>query len=105
MQGEWYTADPFGTPGFQAFDSDKALAEHPEYITFNGHVDALTEFHPLQAEVGETVADLLRRGGTEHRFQLPRHRRDIRQGLQRFAQHVHRQRRDLVRATRLGIDV
>ena len=63
MQGEWYTADPFGTPGFQAFDSDKALAEHPEYITFNGHVDALTEFHPLQAEVGETVRIFFGVGG------------------------------------------
>ena len=63
MQGEWYTADPFGTQGFQAFDGDKALSEHPEYITFNGHVNALTEFHPLQAEVGETVRIFFGVGG------------------------------------------
>jgi nitrite reductase (NO-forming) len=55
MQGEWYTQGPFGQQGHQTFDMEKALAEHPEYFTFNGHVNALTEIYPLHAKVGETI--------------------------------------------------
>jgi nitrite reductase (NO-forming) len=55
MQGDWYTAGRFGDQGHQVFSGEKALAEQPEYFTFNGHVNALTEMFPLQAEVGETV--------------------------------------------------
>jgi nitrite reductase (NO-forming) len=55
VQGEWYTEHPFGTEGHMPFDSEKAFAELPEYYTFNGHVNALTEFLPLEAEVGESV--------------------------------------------------
>lgn len=55
IQGEWYTSHRFGTEGHMAFDLDKAFAEQPEYYTFNGHVNALTDFNPLEAEVGESV--------------------------------------------------
>ncbi len=55
MQGEWYTTGAFGAPGHQEFSGDKALAEQPEYFTFNGHTAALTKLHPLQAKVGETI--------------------------------------------------
>ncbi len=55
IQGEWYTKGKFGDQGHQAFSTDKAQAEQPEYFTFNGHVNALTDLFPLQAEVGETV--------------------------------------------------
>lgn len=55
MQGEWYTTGAFGDKGHQEFSAPKALAEQPEYFTFNGHVDALTKLHPLHARVGETV--------------------------------------------------
>jgi nitrite reductase (NO-forming) len=55
IQGEWYTADPFGMKGHQEFDNTKANAELPEYYTFNGHVSALTKVKPLEAEVGDTV--------------------------------------------------
>jgi nitrite reductase (NO-forming) len=55
VQGDWYTSAPFGTAGHQAFDNAKALAEAPEYITFNGHAAALTSLYPLRASVGETV--------------------------------------------------
>jgi nitrite reductase (NO-forming) len=55
LQGEWYTAGKFGDQGHQAFSGEKAAAEQPEYFTFNGHVAALTELHPLEANVGETV--------------------------------------------------
>jgi len=55
IQGEWYTSSPFGTQGHMAFDNAKAVAEQPEYYTFNGNVAALTEMMPLQAEVGDRV--------------------------------------------------
>jgi nitrite reductase (NO-forming) len=55
VQGEWYTRHPFGTKGHMPFDEKKAFAELPEYYTFNGHVNALTEVMPLEAEVGESV--------------------------------------------------
>ena len=55
MQGEIYTAAPFGLHGSQEFDVEKLLNERPEYFVFNGSVGALSKLHPLQAKVGETV--------------------------------------------------
>ncbi|MSQ23874.1 MAG: nitrite reductase, copper-containing [Chloroflexi bacterium] len=63
MQGEWYTAGAFGQKGQQTFSSAKALAENPEYFTFNGHVNALTNLFPLHAKVGETVRMFFGNGG------------------------------------------
>ena len=63
IQGEWYTSAPFGTPGHMEFDNAKAMAEQPEYFTFNGNVAALTEMKPLQAEVGDTVRIFFGDGG------------------------------------------
>lgn len=55
VQGDWYTAGAFGDQGHQVFSGPKAMAEQPEYFTFNGHLAALTEMYPLQASVGESV--------------------------------------------------
>ena len=33
VQGDWYPVGALGSQGHQAFDGNKALAEHPEYIT------------------------------------------------------------------------
>jgi nitrite reductase (NO-forming) len=55
MQGEIYTQEPFQQTGHQEFSVEKLLAENPEYFLFNGAVGALTDAHPLEAEVGETV--------------------------------------------------
>jgi nitrite reductase (NO-forming) len=55
VQGDWYTTGAFGTQGHQMFSHDKAMAEQPEYITFNGHAAALTQLYPMTANVGETV--------------------------------------------------
>src|SRR3990172_1846410 len=63
IQGEWYTSAPFGTKGHMAFDNAKAMAEQPEYFTFNGNVAALTEMMPLEAEVGDTVRVFFGDGG------------------------------------------
>lgn len=55
VQGDWYTTGALGAQGHHLFNSDKALAEQPEFFTFNGHVNALTQLYPLTANVGETV--------------------------------------------------
>ena len=64
MQGEIYTEEPYGTPGYVHFDHDKMLAEAPEYFVFNGAAGALTsDEHALQASVGETVRIFFGVGG------------------------------------------
>lgn len=55
MQGDWYTSGANGEKGHQDFSQAKAMAEQPEYFTFNGHVDALTKLFPLKGQVGEKV--------------------------------------------------
>jgi nitrite reductase (NO-forming) len=55
MQGELYTAEPYGHAGLQEFSIEKMMDEHPEYFVFNGAVGALTTEHPLHAKTGETV--------------------------------------------------
>jgi nitrite reductase (NO-forming) len=56
MQGELYTAQPFGTAGDLTEDITKLLDEDPEYFVFNGASMALTtNEHALRANVGETV--------------------------------------------------
>ncbi len=63
MQGEIYTAQPFGQKGPATFDETKLLNETPEYFVFNGEVGALTTLHPLQAKVGETIRIFFGVGG------------------------------------------
>lgn len=64
MQGELYTAQPFGTSGQLTRDTDKLLNEDPEYFTFNGASMALTtDAHSLKAKVGETVRIFFGVGG------------------------------------------
>lgn len=63
MQGELYTAQPFGRQGEQEMDYEKLIAERPEYFLFNGAVGALTKSHPLRARVGETVRIFFGVGG------------------------------------------
>ncbi len=56
MQGEMYTAQPFGTPGQLDFSYQAMLDEQPQYYVFNGAAGALTQdAFALHANVGETV--------------------------------------------------
>ncbi len=56
MQGEMYTAQPFGTEGHLDFSHEAMLDEDAEYFVFNGSANALTQDeYALRAEVGETV--------------------------------------------------
>lgn len=63
MQGDFYTAGAHGEAGLQPFSMEKALAEHPDYVVFNGAVGALTGDGALRAEVGETVRLYVGNGG------------------------------------------
>ena len=63
MQGELYTAQPFGTEGTQEMDYEKPISEKPEYFLFNGAVGALTKSRPLRARTGETIRIFFGVGG------------------------------------------
>ena len=61
MQGEVHTAGALGEKGMQAFDRQKMLSEHPEYIVFNGRVGGLNG--KMKARVGDTVRLFVGNGG------------------------------------------
>ncbi len=55
MQSEFYTKGNYRDPGLQDFSLDKALAENPTYVVFNGSVGAISGENSLQAKVGQTI--------------------------------------------------
>ena len=63
VQGDFYTKGKKGAPGLQPFDMDKAIAEQPEYVVFNGHVGAIAGDNALKAKAGETVRMYIGNGG------------------------------------------
>jgi nitrite reductase (NO-forming) len=63
MQSEFYTSGKFGDKGLQALDLERATAEDPTYVVFNGSAGALTGENALQAKVGETVRLFVGNGG------------------------------------------
>jgi nitrite reductase (NO-forming) len=54
-QGEFYTQGAFGQKGFQAYSFQKADAETPDYVVFNGRVGSLTGSRSLKVNVGDKV--------------------------------------------------
>ncbi|HYR12132.1 MAG TPA: copper-containing nitrite reductase [Longimicrobium sp.] len=63
MQGDFYTKGAHGEPGLQPFDMQKAIAEQPEYVVFNGSVGSLTGDNALKVRTGETVRLYVGNGG------------------------------------------
>ncbi len=63
MQGDFYTRGANGQQGLQPFSMQKAIAEKPEYVVFNGSVGALLGENALTAKVGETVRLYVGNGG------------------------------------------
>jgi len=55
VQGEFYTMGPYGQQGFQTFSYQKAQAETPDYVVFNGRVGALTGNGTMRIKVGDSV--------------------------------------------------
>lgn len=63
MQGDFYTKGKYGEAGLQPFSMEKALAENPDYVVFNGSVGALTGENAITADLGETVRLFVGNGG------------------------------------------
>ena len=63
MQGDYYTTGKYREKGHQPFDMEKAIAEQPTYVLFNGSEGALTGDKALKANVGETVRLYVGNGG------------------------------------------
>lgn len=55
MQSEFYTEGKFGEAGNQPFSMEKALDENPDYVVFNGSVNATIDENALKGKVGETI--------------------------------------------------
>jgi nitrite reductase (NO-forming) len=63
MQGDFYTSGKYREKGVQPFDMEKAIAEQPTYVLFNGAEGALTGDKAMTAKVGETVRIYVGNGG------------------------------------------
>jgi nitrite reductase (NO-forming) len=63
MQGDFYTKGDYGDKGLQPFDMHKALKEQPDYVVFNGNVNALVNDNAITAKVGETIRLFVGNGG------------------------------------------
>lgn len=63
MQGEFYTKGRTMAGGHQPFDPEKARAERPEYVVFNGRMGSLLGEGALTAKAGETVRLYVGNGG------------------------------------------
>jgi len=63
MQGDFYTKGKFGEKGLQEFDMDKAIAETPDYVVFNGSTTGLLGDKELEVKTGETVRFFVGNGG------------------------------------------
>ncbi|MCE4553539.1 copper-containing nitrite reductase [Roseateles cellulosilyticus] len=63
MQGDFYTAGKYREKGLQPFDMEKAIAEQPTYVLFNGAEGALTGDRAITAKTGETVRMFVGNGG------------------------------------------
>lgn len=63
MQGDFYTKASTTKKGVLEFDNDKAVAEHPDYVLFNGKKGSLLGANQLEAKVGETVRLFVGNGG------------------------------------------
>lgn len=55
MQGELYLDGKRDEHGMRVFSNEKALAGQPDYVTFNGAVNALGGAAALKAKTGETI--------------------------------------------------
>jgi nitrite reductase (NO-forming) len=63
MQGDFYTSGAYHAKGHQDFDMQKAIAEQPTYVLFNGREGSLTGANALTAKTGETVRLFVGNGG------------------------------------------
>jgi len=63
MQGDFYTTGKYREKGHQPFDMEKAIAEQPTYVLFNGREGSITGDNALAAKVGDNVRLYVGNGG------------------------------------------
>lgn len=63
VQSEFYTKGKYGARGLQPFDMEKAIAEKPDYVVFNGSVGSISGDNALKANPGEQVRIFVGNGG------------------------------------------
>lgn len=63
VQSEFYTKGKYGQPGLQPFSMEKAIAEKPDYVVFNGSVGAMLGDNAMKVKTGETVRLFVGNGG------------------------------------------
>ncbi|MBX3238523.1 MAG: nitrite reductase, copper-containing [Chitinophagaceae bacterium] len=63
MQGDFYTKTSAIKEGLLEFDNDKAVAENPDYVLFNGKKGSMLGTGMIEAKVGETVRLFVGNGG------------------------------------------
>lgn len=63
MQGDFYTKGAYAEEGLQPFSMEKAIAEHADYVVFNGSVGSLVGDNALKAKVGEKIRIFFGNGG------------------------------------------
>jgi nitrite reductase (NO-forming) len=63
MQGEFYTQGAYGAKGLQDFSYEKALAENPDYVVFNGAVGSVSGGAALEVRQGDRVRLFVGNGG------------------------------------------
>jgi len=63
MQGDFYTKGANGEQGLQPFSMEKAIAEKPEYVVFNGSVGSMVGDKAITGNVGDNVRIYFGDGG------------------------------------------
>ena len=63
MQSEFYTEGAYGEEGHQPFSYEKALAENPDYVVFNGAVGSLVGDNAMPAQKGDKIRLFVGNGG------------------------------------------
>ncbi len=63
MQGDFYTKGATGEGGLQPFSMEKALAENPDYVVFNGAMGSLVGDNAMKAKVGDKIRLFVGNGG------------------------------------------
>ncbi len=63
MQGDFYTKASAIKKGLLEFDNDKAVAENPDYVLFNGKKGSLLGANMIEAKVGEPERLYVGNGG------------------------------------------
>jgi nitrite reductase (NO-forming) len=63
MQGDFYTTGKYREKGLQPFDMEKAIAEQPTYVVFNGAEGSLTGDKALAAKTQEKIRLYVGNGG------------------------------------------